>query len=154
MQNQIIHWVSGKRLMLEIGITTLTLLLLFLTAYGLLSEAMPLVVGMLMLGTFYFLSAFFPDEHLDIFALIAAKVSGIGGAVIMNGILFSYLAMHGSKNMLQIGGLSLTAASVILFVSLFKKMNGAVMLILVRNLILMVIAYYIFMYTHEPSVRS
>jgi hypothetical protein len=141
---RIIYWAFKKRITVEIILSAITLLIYILTISGYIKTNMVLLVAMVVLASFYFLTTFLPTVKADVVTKVASRVSGIIAAVIIMGILFSFLSLDGYKNMLQIGGATLSIIFVIFLISMFRRVEAYVFHLMVRSVILMVLAWYVF----------
>jgi hypothetical protein len=146
---RIIYWAFKKRITVEIILSAITLLIYILTISGYIKTNMVLLIAMVVLASFYFLTTFLPTVKADVVTKVASRVSGIIAAVIIMGILFSFLSIDGYKDMLQFGGATLSIIFVIFLISMFRRVEAYVFHLMVRSVILMVLAWYVFM---NPAV--
>lgn len=98
---------------------------------------------MFALAGFYFLSAYLVSSVKDLYGVVATKVSGIGGAVCLIGLVFMKLGMEGWMQLLLVGFLSMVPVVFILLFYWMKSQHTDYLIPLVRSTALAVITGYI-----------
>ncbi|QOI96902.1 MAG: hypothetical protein HRU69_05060 [Flammeovirgaceae bacterium] len=95
------------------------------------------------LAAFYFISAYLISSVKELFGVVATKVSGIGGAVCLTGLVFMKLGMEGWMQMLLVGFLSMVPVVLILLFYWMKSHNTEYLILIIRSTALAIITGYI-----------
>ncbi|MCK6616895.1 MAG: hypothetical protein L6Q51_04550 [Cyclobacteriaceae bacterium] len=98
---------------------------------------------MFTLAGFYFLSAYLIPPVKELFGVVATKVSGIGGAVCLIGLVFMKLGMEGWMQMLVVGFLSMVPVVLILLFYWMKSQNTEYLILIIRSAALATITGYV-----------
>jgi hypothetical protein len=91
-----------------------------------------LMITMMSLSMFYFLSAYTLSDATGYLIIMASKVIGIACSVCVVGITFSLLHLTGADQMLLIGLLSLSIAGLILFFGWISSRSEKFVPVLIR----------------------
>jgi hypothetical protein len=141
--NPVLNWLSGKRLFVEILITILALLIYILHVSNIVSD-LPLMIVLLTLAGFYFISGFLYIPTESLITTIASKVAGVASSICTVGIVFKIFHLEGAENQLMIGILSLLPATLVLLFTLLKNRTEEILVLVVRGIVIFSISFWIF----------
>ncbi|WP_075602565.1 hypothetical protein [Saccharicrinis aurantiacus] len=121
-------WVKPRLNKLELFLVPVFILFYSLTEYISSAYEIIIVAPLGILGIFYFLSAFYPNEDAKFteLAKVISKVSAISLSVTAIGIIYTIMHLPGSKSMLLVT-IPSVAIAIILFIY-FKKSEPSIKL--------------------------
>jgi hypothetical protein len=134
--NKVLIWLSRNQLRIEGILVTLSIASFFLKYTRVEGGSQALMISMMTLAVFYFLSAYTISDAKEYLIIVAMKVVGIASAVCVIGVTFSLLHLQGSDQMLLIGLTSISAAGLILFFGWLKSRNDSYMPLIARTVFL------------------
>ncbi len=135
LPNTLSQWLSSNKVIIEIILVGLVIISV-LTNYFIDDSPMMLMLSMLILATFYFISANLVPEAGGIMTIISTKVISISSAVCMMGLMFTILKWQGASEMLLIGTTSIVFAGIILLFNGIKNWNQKYVPLLIRVVVL------------------
>lgn len=135
LPNTLSQWLSSNKVIIEIILVGLVIISV-LTNYFIDDSPMMLMLSMLILATFYFISAYLVSEASGIMTIISTKVISISSAVCMMGLMFTILKWQGASEMLLIGTTSIVFAGIILLFNGIKSWNQKYVPLLIRVVVL------------------
>ncbi len=135
LPNTLSQWLSSNKVIIEIILVGLVIISV-LTNYFIDDSPMMLMLSMLILATFYFISANLVPEAGRIMTIISTKVISISSAVCMMGLMFTILKWQGASEMLLIGTTSIIFAGIILLFNGIKNWNQKYVPLLIRVVVL------------------
>jgi hypothetical protein len=122
--------------MVEVALIMLVIIVAFSDQLGVGVSENVLMVSMMLLAVFYFISAYFIPELQGMLAVVSAKVVSISSAICVIGLLFAILKLTGADQMLMIGTLSIFIAGIFLLVHAIKSWSKEYVPLFLRVLIL------------------
>lgn len=140
-----IQKISKNKFKIEALLTALVIAAWFIGSPALITAA-----TLVILGIFYFLSAYFPptdapptkDKNFNLLTLMLPKVSGISGAVAVTGLAFMKMNSEGWMQMLLIAFVSLAVVSVLLLFVLMKAKVTDFLFYFIRSVFLTLVTGY------------
>lgn len=135
LPNALSQWLSNNKVIIEIILAGLVIISV-LTNYFIDDSPMMLMLSMLILATFYFISAYLVPEAGGMMTTVSTKVISISSAVCMMGLMFTILKWQGASEMLLIGTTSIAFAGLILLVNGIKNWNQKYLPLLIRVVVL------------------
>jgi hypothetical protein len=144
MSNQlppfIVNWLSPRRIKIEIILTVVSLMSLFVYALKIEGGAELVMIALSSLSGFYFLSAYLPTEFgAGVLVMISQKLIAFSSAVSVIGLLFSLLKLSGSDEMVLIGFVVMAVGALIFVVSTLKQWDDKLMPLVIRVGVLLTI---------------
>jgi hypothetical protein len=143
----VVQWIEEKKGNIEIVLLCALVLTFLFYQSGMLSPVI-LMFSMLTISGCYFLLAHVPlVQTQNTLKNICVKVTGIGSAVTINGILFLILGIEGGDLMLFIGTLSLIPVTLYLAYTLLVSYSSYFAVVALRTFVLAVAGSYYYVLT-------
>lgn len=135
-QSKAIQWISTNKLYVEISLVALVAISFMLNYLSVSGGAEALMITMLTLAGFYFISAFFMVEIDRPIIAILLKVFSIASSVCIIGLLFTALHLPGASEQLLIGTISMGVAGLIIAYMMITGQASKFIPLLIRLVIL------------------
>ena len=142
-QYTFIFWIGRNLSKLEMTFVLAFMLGMMFKIAGFGPGALFIGLGLTSLAIVYFLYAFIPEGEPEFINVIVRKIMIISWAMVVVGIMFFYLNIHGFANQLMAGVLSLTLSFVVLLVSGLRTGQWIGKTELIRSAIILLVAVYI-----------
>lgn len=136
MLTSFLQWLSTHKLMVEVALVMLVIIVAFGDQLGVGVSENALMVSMMLLALYYFISAYFIPDLEGMLAIVSAKVVSISSAICVVGLLFAILKLKGADQMLMIGTLSIFIAGIFLLIHAIKSWNKEYVALFLRVLVL------------------
>lgn len=128
-------WLRSHEVIIELILAALLALAFAIRFLGLNGADDILMITMLALAAFYFVTAFLASQDNSI-GIISSKVFSIASAVCVIGLLFSFLRLPGAKEQLTIGLLSMGACAIIIIYLAVTGRTQKFVPMLIRTIVL------------------
>jgi hypothetical protein len=133
--NKIMGWLSGNKVVIETMLVAAVVVSVWFN-YSQPGGDPLLMITMVTLAAFYFVSAYFIPDAGELLAIVSTKVLSISSAVCIVGILFTILNLTGALEMLMIGVISLVSAGVLVGYYAVTSWSPNYLVLLVRTVLL------------------
>lgn len=114
LPESISRWIKGREIMLEIIFAALVVLAVAMKFSNIEKSEDALMLAMLALASFYFLTAFIQKQEGKVLLIIVSQVFQIASSVSVIGLLFTIMRLPGAKEQLLIGLASMALSGVMI----------------------------------------
>ncbi|GEM_PF-1206338 len=128
-------WLRNHGIIIELILAALVALAFAMKFLGLTTADDILMITMLALAAFYFVTAFLAGQDSSM-GIISSKVFSIASSVCVIGLLFSFLRLPGAKEQLTIGLLSMGACTIIVIYLAVTGRTQKFVPMLIRTIVL------------------
>ncbi len=128
-------WLRSHEVIIELILAALLALAFAIRFLGLNEADDILMITMLALAAFYFVTAFLASQNSSM-GIISSKVFSIASSVCVIGLLFSFLRLPGAKEQLTIGLLSMGACAIIIIYLAVTGRTQKFVPMLIRTIVL------------------
>lgn len=153
LPESISRWVKDREIILEIIFAALVVLAVAMKFSNIQRSEDALMLAMLVLASFYFLTAFIQRQEGNVLLIIVSQVFQIASSVSVIGLLFTIMRLPGAKEQLLIGLASMALSGVIIIFLAVTGRAQKFLPVLIRLIVLGGVSLNVWLGLWTPSTR-